>query len=449
MLEEDHVAVCTGRRLPMSLLQVSKDVRNEVAPLFIGINKFASIIGTRSDLVFFKDSFGWTFQYIKNLHIDLRARDQRNLLIGVHRNEGVHRTIWRVWPEFCLTVRERMPLLRAFSLKCKVRCPEVAQRLLIYMRQFPRLQECAIHFCHLSMETIERMVKETCEYLTRRDDPKPFPFNRLPREIQLQILEYALADRSDPFAYNAGNSPSVGVPTARSVVNMQRRRYMRVLGDNPLVCCGTCSPLKTRCFCMARQTAYSTTCTCFTSPVPFFLVNKAFSQLATEVFFSNNIFLLIDDDPFTFLRITNDIPNAHLRHIHTLVLQFPRITRISSRPAHRPSATALHSWAILRRFIRDHFNLSRLCLYLLDLGTNVDEEVHTPFTRVQFMRALLREFGDLRGVYDFWVYLADDEDFEYEARRRVMGQRRVVPPRFIREYAAISNNRHWPTATYS
>ena len=442
MQEEDRFTVCKTRRLPINLLRVSKVVRNEFAPMFIGKNNFAAVLASRSDLNAFHESFSWSFGFLKNLHIELRPRDLRNLRTEIDGHGGVHRTVWRMWPDFCRDIRGLMPSLRAFSLKCKVRDPEVARRLLETMWDFPILQEFAIHFNQLPIETIEPQVKQICDHLTRRADPKPFPFNRLPREIQLQILEHALTDRSEPFGYNAGNSPSVGLASVRGVVNLQRRRHMRVIPENPLVCCGTCSPMKTRCFCVSRQTAYSSTCSCFASPANYFLVSRDFYSIAVEVFFSLNTFLLIDDDPFSFLRITNGIPNAHLRYIRTLVLQFPHVSRVPTRPAHRPNANALQSWSILRRFIRDHFDLHRLALYILDLGTSV-EETDTPLTRMQFMRLLLRDFVDMHGLRDFWVYLADDNEFEREARRLVLGDQRGVvgPPQFIRDFAALGDIR--------
>ena len=442
MREEDRFKVCKQRHLPINLLQVSKGVRNDVAPLLIGENNFATVLASWSDVHEFRQSFSRSFHYLKHLHIDLRAHDQRNLRTEIDGNGGVHKTIWHMWPDFCRDVREQMPRLRAFSLKCKVRDPEVARRLLEPMWDFPILQKCAILFNQQSIETIEPQVKRVCDHLTRRADPTPFPFNMLPGEIKLQILEHALTNRSDPFAYNTGNSPSVGLASVRGVVHLQRRRHMCVLPENPLVCCGTCSPMKTQCFCASRQTAYSSSCSCFSSPANCFLVSRDFYSIAAEVFFSLNTFLLIDDDPFSFLRITNGIPNEHLRYIHTLVLQFPRLTRVPTRPAHRPNLTALQSWSILRRFVRDHFNLHRLGLYILDLGTSVDDP-DTPLTRVQFVRALLREFVDLRGLRDFWVFLADDREFEREARRLVLGDQRgaVRPPQFVRDFASLGDIR--------
>lgn len=442
MREEDSAYICRRRPLPINLLQVSKAIRNEVAPHLIGKNNFAAVLASRTGLDCFFDCFWSNFEHLRNLHIDLRPRDQRNLRTGISRNGGVHRTIWNMWPEFCQAVREQMPNLRAFSLKCRVKDPEVARRLLDVMKNFPRLQECAVHFNHLPLEDIQPQVKAICEHLTRPAHQKAFPFMKLPHEIQLQILENALSDRSDPFAYTAGNAPSVGLPSVRSVVSLQRPCDMRVLQENPLVCCGTCSPVKTRCFCMARQTSYSTTCTCYASPVSYFLVSHAFYRIAAEVFFSSNTFLLIDEDPFSFLRIMNSISNENLKHIRDLALQFPRVSRVPTRPAHRPNITALQSWSILRRFIRDHFDINRLSLSIIDLGM-MPNVSHTPLTRIQYVRRLLRAFVDIPDLYDFWVYLADDEVFEHEARRLVLGERVISqPPLFIRDYAELGDIRN-------
>lgn len=433
--------LCFNRPFPDTLLRVSHAMREDIAPLFAAQNAFSKILANRNDLDVFNSCLRFSFSHLRRLHIDLRPRDRRYLRLDVG---GVHKTTWNMWSAFCRHVCLEMPCLTVFSLNCKIRCFEVADHLFNRMEaNFPRLSNCAFYFDDTPEENIQPRIQLACERLTSNRDDQPFPFMRLPREIQLMVLGYLLTNRSDPVAYNGNNLPSVGFPCARGIVCLQRRRHFRAYPINPLICCGMCSPLGTMCFCSSRQSAYSTSCICFISPLPFFLVSREFYYLARDVFYSSNTFFFIDEDPEAMIRVTNAIPTSNFMRMRSLAFQFPLAARLHTRVAHRAEETALRSWSVMCRFIREHFDLPRLSLYVLDLGTK-EQDRPTVINRARYLQRLLHSFRHLEGLDDFWVYLADDEPYEPQARRVVLGDRAEnrTPPRFIRDFSA-GNRRHF------
>jgi len=96
---------------------------------------------------------------------------------------------------------------------------------------------------------------------------------------------------------------------------------------------------------------------------------------------------------------------------------------------YRPNApkneeTTFLSWSVLRRFIREHFDLSKLSISIIDVGgTDTFSRTRMTSFRNQYLRKLLLSFADLKGLRDFWVFLADDPGFEEEAKAVVLGRK--------------------------
>ncbi|KAE8386646.1 hypothetical protein BDV23DRAFT_187050 [Aspergillus alliaceus] len=398
---------CTHLPLPTVLFETSGAVRDEISPMFFGLNKFSATLYKRADFYRFRGATIWGMEHLKYLHIDLGPNDKRFLKLY----RGIHRTIMNMWVAFCGLATERMRSLTCFSLKCRVKDLEVANRLMCAMDPFPTLSQCAIHLNQSQENDIRPVVKRACWRLTDNLGAKPpFPFLRLPKEVQLLILEQLMINRSDPYIM-ASECP-------KGIVTLQDRRRQRST-LYPLTCCGTCSPVRAMCFCHARQTAYSTSCSCFSSPTSYFLVSRGFYEDARRIFFSKNNFSFTDEDPDLIMRLLHYIPTSSSMQIRHLTFKFPLSFRTPGRYTHR-EYEALLSWAVLRRFIREHFDLSRLSLTIIDLGTK-SHSTSGYSSRNKYLRKLLRAFADLHGLRDFHVYLADDRSFERDAERTVLG----------------------------
>ncbi|KAL4782181.1 hypothetical protein BJX76DRAFT_298337 [Aspergillus varians] len=394
---------CDHPKLPVGVFLVSHAVRQELGALFFAHNRFSIYLHGRQEYRLFNAATKWGLLHLRHLHLNLGGPG-RFLKLG----RGVHRTTLKIWTQFCQNARERMPALSHFSMKCKVKELDVASRLMCIMDPFPTLSHCAFHFSELQDDDIQPVIKRAAWRLTDNLNGKPpFPFTKLPNEVQLMILEHLLIKRSDPFLPAAERE-------AATVGLLDRK--IQPTTHSPLACCGNCSPLRAVCFCETRQTAFSTSCTCFSSPLPYFLVSRRFYEDCRRLFFTRNHFTFVEEDPEPIMRFLNPIPTSSFMQIRHLSFKFPLSYRMYHKSARSENAMVL-SWRVLRRFIREHFDLPRLSLSIVDLGTRT-----ASVSRNKYMRRMLRTFTELRGLRDFRVYLAGDPSFEKELEHAVMGR---------------------------
>ncbi|KAL4903867.1 hypothetical protein BDW74DRAFT_34606 [Aspergillus multicolor] len=395
---------CGHPPLPIGIFRASRAAREEIGTLFFARNRFSTTLLNRSDFNLFKAATKWGLKHIRHLHLNFGFPATRNLKL----TGSYHRTMLKIWTEFCDKATEKMPALRVFSLKCKVKELEVASRLMCIMDPFPVLLHCAFHFADHQDDDIQRVLKRVTWRLTGNlKEGPPFPFTKLPKEVQLMVLEHLMVERIDPYLPSAERD--------HAVVGFMDQK-LRPTPNSPLVCCGTCSPLGARCFCEARQTAFSTSCTCFSSPLPYFLVSREFYEDCRRLFFSKNRFTVVEDDPESVMRFFSSIPTPSFMNIRHLSFKFPLVYRFPHK-SNRYEETSLLSWSVLRRFIREHFDLSRLSLSIVDLGSK-----GITAGRNNYMRRMLKDFAELKGLHDFRVYLADDPSFEKELERAVVGR---------------------------
>ena len=228
------------------------------------------------------------------------------------------------------------------------------------------------------------------------------------------VLEVLLTDRSDPYLAAADNE--------YGIVSFQDRRNDRHV-IFPLTCCESCSPVGAMCFCHSRQTSFSTSCSCFSSPLPYFLVSRGFYEDARQIFYGKNHFAFLEEDPEFMMRFWHYIPTQSFMRIRQLSFKFPLSYRNPFRLSKYLDHSTLLPWLMLLRFIREHFDLPRLSLTLVDLGTKNAFSGSTTECRIKFMRKLLKSFVELRGLRDFRVYLADDRVYEHIAEIAVLGHR--------------------------
>ncbi|KKK20136.1 hypothetical protein P175DRAFT_0460057 [Aspergillus ochraceoroseus IBT 24754] len=406
---DPYSPTCDHPRLPLEVFLASHTARHELGVLFFAQNRFSIYLHGRTEFNLFRDATEWGMQHIRHLHIDLGPRENRFLKLA----GGVHRTTMKMWQGFCHNAKERISGLKNFSLRCKVKDLEVASRLMCMMDPFPVLTQCAFHLNHLQDDDIRPVIKRAAWRLTDNlDNKSPFQFLLLPKEVQLLILEKLLIGLPDP--YLPGSERFAGL------VSFVNRKCQRTAATLPLACCGTCSPVRTMCFCHARQTAFSTSCSCFTSPVLYFLISREVYEDCRRVFFSKNTFTLVEEDPDSIMRSLHYIPTESFMQIRHLSFKFPLNFRAHNKSP-RLEETAFLSWSVLRRFVREHFDLPRLSISIVDLGVH-NGAISIVSSRNKYMRKMLRAFADLRGLLDFRVYLADDAAFEKELERAVTGR---------------------------
>ncbi|KAI2866980.1 hypothetical protein CBS12448_853 [Aspergillus niger] len=394
---------CYHPKLPTEVFLSCRTLRREAGVYFFSQNRFSTFLRGRGDFVLFERSMKWGLDYIRYLHVDLGHKDNRSLKLA----SGAHQSLLKYWEEFCKLAAREMPNLRYFSLKCKAREQEVVFRVMRDMDPFPTLFKCAFHFSSSQDKICSFLpvMKRTARRLTDNLHVPPFPFMYLPKELQLMALEELLVNRSDPCMTDP----------ARGVIVLDYRDRLRFK-----TCCGTCSPVGGMCFCDSTETVYSTSCTCFASPLRYFLVNREFHELARQVFWGRNKFLFVEEEPTYTMGFLNGIPTASTLLVQNLTFHFPLCYRSAPLTGTRSMDSSLRYWAVLRRFIREHFDLARLNLTIIDQGRAT--AMYSMDNRKRYLRRLLMSFADLRGVRGYRVHLRDDRGFERQAVMAVMGR---------------------------
>ncbi|KAL4932972.1 uncharacterized protein BDV17DRAFT_287337 [Aspergillus undulatus] len=404
-----YTGTCDHPALPVGVFLASRAARQELGALFFAHNRYSALIFGRQDYKFFSLATQWGLLHLRHLDILLGGQDRY-----LKNGRGVHRTVLNIWSEFCQNATERMPSLRYFSMKCKVKELDIASRLMCSMDPFPTLAHCAFHFSDVEHDDIRPVIKRAAWRLTGNlsdTESRPsFPYLKLPREIQLMILDQLLTECSDPWLPAAErHTGMIGFLDRQA----SPRRY------SFLACCGTCSPVGSMCFCEIRQTAFSTSCSCFTSPLPYFLVSRSFYEDCRHIFFSKNRFALVEEEPEPIMRILNSIPTSSFMQIRQLSFKIPMVYR-----GHRSTSSVdatLSSWSVLRRFIREHFDLPRLSLSVV-VPELKSSYFHHNKSKRQILTTFLAGMQDLR---DFRVYLADDPSLEKELELLVLGRNTV------------------------
>ncbi|PYH41280.1 endonuclease III domain-containing protein [Aspergillus saccharolyticus JOP 1030-1] len=420
---------CIHPRLPIELFGLCLTLREEAGSIFFARNRFNVPLYSRAEYKAFELSMGWGFARLQYLHLDLSPREHRYLKLA----PGVHRTALRIWENFCQLAHSEMHSLRNFSMTCKVKDLEVAQRLMREMNPFPVLSHCAFHLDHTYEEHIQKVIRRAALRVTDKLEVKQaFPFLRLPRELQFMILELLLVNRSDPFL------PSVH--SLDSVISLQdRKKAMRPGSYCAINCCGTCSPVGAICFCRGRHTAFSTSCSCFESPINYFLVSRGFYRDARHIFFSRNKFVFLDEDPEFMLQFVNKLPTASTELVRHLIFKFPSRYRHVPRTGPRSEESTLEWWKVLRRFIREHFEVRYLSLTIVDMGW---KGLISGEPRRKYLKKLLEGFIEFQGLHDYRLFLPDYPELVKVLERRMLGETRAQRNRGVAPFSGPRKLQH-------
>lgn len=190
----------------------------------------------------------------------------------------------------------------------------ISQTLLL----LPRLAACSLRLAqtaesHLHAQSLsERTAREAVGQVLYDGH---FPFLKLPAEIQSQILQYTslVSDQSLLLSHDLGKTEPA---------------------DS---CCMKCTDSLDGCCCLVRHAAYATSsCVCWELPFNIFLVNRQFYKTGIEMFFSMNVFTLdweiadgtTDGEKYVdpVKDIFSKLPNAALQYIRYLCISIQGLT---------------------------------------------------------------------------------------------------------------------------
>ncbi|KAN0077914.1 hypothetical protein V8E54_006218 [Elaphomyces granulatus] len=400
---------CDHPAIPLNIFRVSRAVFEDASSALYSRNRFRLTLKYLDDFRQFKQMIEPYLYLIKSLYVDLRTSDNRILhLEKVSFNPFQY--ILRRWEKFCSSVPLTIPGLKDFSLQCRIINAESARRVLGPMSSFPLLSRCAFYFDPLGdNETTLGIAKETA-YAVIRASSTPFQFLYLPVELQFLVMEHLLICRWDPFV-------PPGMVSAGQIILRSHKRQ-RVFEP---ICCGTCSTSTSTCFCSFRGSVFSTHCSCFTSPVPYFLVCRQMYTVAHSVFYSKNQFSLIGSNPRLMMRQVRSLANNSLSMIRHLTFAPCGINRNSDYMGKVPkiNASSQISWSNLLRFLKDHLRLGLVSINFVDLDCDPDPEIVWAWRA--FLREILQFFVFLRGVRNFQVYLGYDRRYEFVVEKAILG----------------------------
>ncbi|KAJ9203456.1 hypothetical protein DTO164E3_2378 [Paecilomyces variotii] len=403
---------CDHPPLPLDIFLVSHAVYRDAFSTFYSKNKFTVFLRRRSDLVTFRISAARGLKHIRSIHVDLQTYDNRTIKADMVEVD-CHRACLNLWRSFSQVIATGMPRLRYFSIKCRVKDPETAMAVVENLEDFPALAGCSFYFNALPLPSVISVARDAAEYATTvvKDTSEPFPFLKLPKELQLMVWRHLLVVRWDPFIHSS--------KACAGLTTFQSHKCERAQDTSYLMCCGTCSMTGATCFCSYGQTALSSTCSCFRSPLPYFLVNREMYEDASGIFYTSNRFAFIQENPDQMMRFLHPFSNATLAKIRYLIVKFPPAHRSFGSPAPKLERSLQLSWSILLRFFKEHFCMDRLSLTIVDLGT-----LGSPLIRSErngYLRRFFQVFSALRGIHSFQVYLLDDHEYESTAEQIVMG----------------------------
>ncbi|GAD95304.1 hypothetical protein NFIA_033410 [Paecilomyces variotii No. 5] len=409
---------CDHPPLPFNIFRVSQAVYRDAFTAFYSKNKFRVLLRRRSDLLTFRNLAARGLKHIRSIHVDLQTYDNRTIKVDMAEVD-CHRACLNLWRIFSALLVAGMPKLRYFSIKCRVKDPETAVAVAETIEDFPVLAGCSFFFNALPLPDVIAVAKRATEYATTvvKDSSQSFPFQKLPKELQIMVLRHLLTVRWDPFIHST--------KACAGLTTLQSHKCEHAQDISYLMCCGTCSKTGAVCFCSYGQSALSSTCSCFKSPLPYFLVNREMYRDASEIFYTENRFVLVNENPDQMLRLLHPFSNESLAKMRHLMFKFPPAHRTFGSPAPKLERSLELSWSILLRFIKEHFCMNRLSISVVDLGTLGSPLVRTD--RNQYLQRTLLVFTALRGINAFTIYLRDDPEYESTGEKAIMGPEYIPP----------------------
>ena len=324
---EDGDAWCECSAFPYQLLYVSKAIANEVSAIFYSENYFTVFRNSLGGLSVLGSLSHKALSQMTSLsiYINIVEEDEREWIFDCHVMCSVSKmsTAFRKerhwdethsikeWQRLCKILRPNIkPNRLKLFLACDMADIELSDEFLQPLLETPTLQlrECSIRLASGFLKpgntnyhtpgSLQELValarlkaQQAADQLTtNRLTQSSFRYGDLPKEIRLQILEHT--ELVSPFDLAWTSNPPVNLDYQPHKSQFYEHRTFHYGTYGPAACCQKCSPRTDACTCFLECGAFSTTCTCWTMPVQFFLVNKQMKDDAEFVFYSNNHFLV-------------------------------------------------------------------------------------------------------------------------------------------------------------
>ncbi|KAL1988385.1 hypothetical protein VTN96DRAFT_10068 [Rasamsonia emersonii] len=278
---------------------------------------------------------------------------------------------------------------------CDTQDYNTAEQIVAPFRQFPRLKSCHIRLGPRPDAVLRRLAEETAMYsttgVTTNRFSSPFPFRSLPAELQIKVLSFSDLIAPCEIVWSPGRGFELLWP---------QRACGRFLG----------------CYCRRYHAAFSPTCKCWEPPSALFLVNHAVRNVALEVFYSRNRFIVMPRHGLqpvhstppqveASLFLKNFMPTSAIFHLRSLEIVFPP----SEDGYLHSDSWGYQDWLSTLSHLARHGNLARLTLMI-----RMPEIIlygFPPLLRIQINMVLrmyirvLRPLEGLTGLEDLYIAL--------------------------------------------
>jgi hypothetical protein len=344
--------------LPLNLFAVCRSVYNELRKVLYGDNRLVVSRKVPRGLRVLERLSASTLLEIRFLVIRLNVSSCESRCCGArghrcgndwHRclspsshdlplSSSVDQLVIIQWKRLCMQLANGVqPSNLALYVTCDCNDATTAQMITQSLRLLPALRDCGLRLAIHMDEDIKSITKDTVMRLTRNSPPRPpppFRFLDLPKEIQLHILAYASL-----------------VPRAEIICTQKRLHYWApcqlrgTIADTPII-----DAVLIKCFCSAAHSAFSFHCYCddLTSPFTMFRVSREFRDYAMEVFYGQNSFSVLMEQPVSLPR---DVAAISLRQdADTGQIAEPLLISIMPGLASFPSASIGFLTSLCLRF---------------------------------------------------------------------------------------------------
>ncbi|KIM94177.1 hypothetical protein OIDMADRAFT_61009 [Oidiodendron maius Zn] len=323
----------TALCLPIHLLLVCRVIHHEVTSLVYGLNTFAISPHEPGGLGALEKLGVSALKELRILIVKLNdcspLRYRRSTLGGVSRAD---RRAVEQWRRICMRLSAYVPPLQLrLCLICDCSDWQTVREVANISSALPVLQDCAIRFFTRPVELLKQLARQTALRLTAQKEPalNPFPFLNLPKELQLRILEYTNLVASTALEWSPDSPLTFGPSTCTRPTNETSATGtgLEFLGWELFPSIFLCS---------TKVSAFNSHCTCERFTRSYFLINREFRNLATEIFYSCNRFVILHkgrdfsntlsearSESLPLLTYLTSIPTGAIGHLIRLTLIFP------------------------------------------------------------------------------------------------------------------------------
>ena len=392
---------CYCPPLPLELLYISHAVHAEVEAILYGHNKFKIQPEAHEDLAPLWRLSSNAFHSLTSLHISFDVNHGK-LLYFKSKDDAAFLAEWAELSNFMADMVA--PLQVNFSLSCDCYDSATAVEVCKPILQWPTMKSCAIRLSQLPDEELRWISERTVLQMSGRlaNLGRPFPFEKLPKEIRLQIL-----GSTDLIArWGKTQWYQNGMHILDGMIHYRKQ------------CCTKCTDSLDSCCCGTLEAAFSLRCDCFQFPIALFHVNKQVYSEAREVCYTMNRFIF-EGDPYSTWKLLGNLRPRSLRCLRN-------VTFLLTDDIREDSKKSRSNWYSMVKFVQSRLLLSKLSI-TIDAGSMAQDYLrYKDVNELQWVccayQSIIAPFRQLRGLRRFHVLLSAFYEYEAIAEREVMGE---------------------------